>query len=47
MPRPAKYGAANDPSMDPMETRLLRHTLTVALVAGTAVLAFIGWLLTL
>ncbi len=39
--------ASNDPSMDPMETQVLRYTLPVALIAGIAALSFIGWLLAL
>ena len=37
--------AANDLSMDPIETRVLRCALPVAFVAGKAAPAFLGWLL--
>jgi len=37
--------AANGPSMDPAVTPLMRYTTPLALLAGVAALAFVGWLL--
>ena len=39
--------ASNDPNVDPIETRVLRYTLPIAMVGIAAALTFIGWLLTL
>lgn len=39
--------AANDPSVDPVLTAIMRYTLPVAVVAGLRVILFAGWLFSL